>query len=350
MRYLPLLSLLGLFCSTGVNAEMPIYAAYVSDELAHDCQQQAANECQLNSFDGDELTVLVESLPSSMLIEDALSLSEYEVLIGNALININEHSQQGELVLEITTIWRQVPIDDIVIRRTIALGDIEQAATAMLDEWAQHIQTNMVLEADKIYQVLGASNYGADLTVPKTIGDFVKLQSAVYRDPLLGSITRYSHPRFDSAVVDISVYPFSPFVELPSHNDDTNALDAYAQPILPANIRQSKLPLEREMENEIAQIRESIAQANIEDFTISSVYPATITVNGERLSGLRLEVLLHTKTDPQYSTQYIFQQNDKVIKLTGNLPEFMMSELVTESLPKIKVPGESSFMRALRQG
>ncbi|MFT6269400.1 MAG: hypothetical protein ACJAVV_002226 [Alphaproteobacteria bacterium] len=330
-----------MLCSTSVNAEMPIYAAYASDELVQECENLEQSQCQLNAFDGETLTALLASLPSGMMIEDALSVSEYEVLIGNAIININEQNQHAELVLEITTSWRQVPIDDFILRQRTSLADIDQTASAMLSDWAQHIETNLVLEADKIYQVLGASDYVTELSVPQNIGDFIRMQSAVYRDPLLGSITRYSHPRFDSAVVDISVYPFSPFL--------TPSSDALT--LVSGNLAANNgLLLQLEMENEITQIKQLIANANIQDFTISSINPATITVNGVLLEGLRLEVLLYTNTDPEYSTQYIFQQNDKIIKLTGNLPEFMMNELVSESLPKIKVPGESSFMRTLRQG
>ena len=339
MRYLPIISFLGLFCSSTVHAEMPIYAAYVSDEIHHTCQQKALAACQLNAFTGESLTAVVASLDSSLMIEDALSLSEYEVLIGNAVINIDEKTQEGELVFEITTVWRQVPIDDLTLRQITPLSNVEQTARNLLSQWSRHIQRNKVLEATKIYQVLGASDYSTELSVPRTIGDFRQQQSAVYRDPLLGSVTRYSHPRFDSAIVDISVYPFSPFAGKSTHeNASTNVV----------NDKQSRL--HAEMENELAQIRQSIASAKIQDYSISSIHPAAITVNGSVLNGLRLEVLLHTQTDPQYSTQYIFEQNDKVIKLTGNLPEFMMEKIVTESLPQIKVPTESLFMRTLRQG
>jgi hypothetical protein len=339
VRYLPIISLLGLLCSLSVNAEMPIYAAYASDELVQECEELEPFQCQLNAFDSKTLTSLAASLKSSMMIEDALS--EYEVLIGNAIINIDEQNQQAEVVLEITTNWRQVPIDDFILRQRTSLVGIKQTASTMLSLWAQHIETNLVLEADKIYQVLGASDYVTQLSVPQNIGDFIRIKSAVYRDPLLGSITRYSHPRFDSAVVDISVYPFSPFLTPPS-----------GQLILASgnSLTNNSSLLQLEMENEVKQIKQLIANANIQDFTISSISPTTVTVNGFLLEGLRLEVLLYANSDPEYSTQYIFQQNDKVIKLTGNLPAFMMSELVSESLPKIKVPGESSFMRALRQG
>lgn len=337
MRYLYIIPLLGLALNTLVKADMPIYAAYVSDELLAQCE---LSECQLNTFDGEALTSIVASLPNSMIIEDALSVSEYEVLIGNAVVNIDHQSKQAELVLEITTSWRQVPIDDLVLRQTTKLKDTQQTAKILLEKWAQHIENNLVLEADKIYKTLGASDYAKELEVPENIGDFQRMQSAVYRDPLLGSITRYTHPRFDTAVVDISVYPYSPFSKAIAKIETTQS--TYQADDRPW--------LQLEMENEISQIKALIAQANIQDFTISSIESAVIVIDDQLFEGLRLEVLLHTQTDPVYSTQYVFQKNDKIIKLTGNLPEYMMSELVTESMPKIKVPNESPFMRTLRQG
>lgn len=318
--------------SAYAKSEIPIYAAYVSDELASECQDSKRAKCQLNTFDGDALSSLASALPSSLLIEDALSVSEYEVLIGNGIVNIDQDTQKGELVLEITTSWRQVPIDDFNLRLPTSLKHADETAKTILSQWAEHIEKNYILEAEKIYQVLGASDYDSELQVPDSIGDFVKLQSAIYRDPLLGSITRYTHPRFDTAVVDISVYPFSPFL--------TSKL---------ADV-ESDSPLQLEMANELNQIKQLITQANINDFKISSISEAVINVNNVKIEGLRLEVLMHSDTDPIYSTQYLFQQNDKIIKLTGNLPEFMMNALVTESLPKIKVPSESSFMRSLRAG
>jgi hypothetical protein len=336
VRYINIIPLLALVTSTIVRAEMPIYAAYVSDDLAAHCE---INNCQLNTLDAQNLSSIVASLPSSLMIEDALSVSEYEVLIGNALVNINPKSLEAELVLEITTSWRKVPIDDLVLRQKTSIENTKESAKIMLAQWAQHIEQNLILEADKIYQTLGASDYSTELQVPENIGDFTRLESAVYRDPLLGSITRYTHPRFDTAVVDISVYPYSPFLK-----------SATTQKTQQDYVRSGSDWLQLEMENEITQIKELIEQANIEDYSISSVQAAEIIVDGKPLEGFRLEVLLHTQTDPVYSTQYVFQQNDKIIKLTGNLPEFLMSALVAESMSQIKVPNESSFMRSLRQG
>lgn len=340
MRYLTFICLLSLALNSLADTEMPIYAAYVSDELREQCEKSEKSECQLNAFDGEALSSFVASLRDSEIIKDALSVSEYEVLIGNAIVNIDHANQEAELVLEITISWRQVPIDDLVLRQTTSLGSTSEAAKNLLSQWALHVEENSILEADKIYQTLGASDYASQLQVPESIGDFKRTQSAVYRDPLLGSITRYSHPRFDTAVVDISVYPYSAL--LSAANTDNSAL---------LNPSPNDSPwLKWEMENEIVQIKQLIAQAHIEDFTISNIESTLIDINGQTLKGLRLEVLLHSQTDPVYSTQYVFQQKDKIIKVTGNLPEYMMSALINESMPKIVVPSESSFMRALRQG
>jgi hypothetical protein len=338
VRYFSIFPVLGLciliVCSTYAKAQSPFYAAYVSDELTDSCKNLSKSKCVLNIYDSETLGLLITELPASLMIVDSLGLSEYEVLIASALIRADEKTQQAELVLEITTNWRQVPIDDFNVRKVVSMNNTDEIAKEILSEWAHHIETQSILEATQIYQVLGASNYAKELLVPSTIGDFVRSRSAIYRDPLLGSITRYSHPQFSTAVVDIAVYPLSPFLE--------------TRPSQARGLARNSLQLV--MENEISQIKGLFAQANIEDYTISSIRPARINAHGSAIEGLCLEILLDTEGEPTYSTQYVFQQKDKIIKLSGNLPDFMMRELVNESLPNINVPSESSFMQSMRQG
>lgn len=319
-----------VFFSQPVLAELPIYAAYVSEQVQQQCK---SSQCTLGPLDGEKLTALAAQLSDADLLAESLALSDYEVLIGNALVNINENNT-AELVLEITTSWRQIPIDDIELKAHINIDDIDASAQIMMQKWTKHLELNQVLEADRIYQRLEASNYKKGLNVPAYIGEFVLQGSAVYRDPLLGSITRYVHPEFIDAVVDISVYPFSPLT------NGSAGSPSYLQTDY----------LQTEMNNELRQIRQLITQANIQDFSISDIQAAEVHINGKVIQGLRIEVLLNIDSDPVYSTQYVFKQNDKIIKLSGNLPQFMMSVLVSESLPKIKVPAESTFMKSLRQG
>jgi hypothetical protein len=343
------LGLVSLLFSSNSFAELPIYAAYVSDQIESRCAQTT---CQLNPLDGEQLTAIGKQLKSAVELAEALSTSEYEVLIGNALVDVHidntSNVKTAELVLEITTSWRQVPIDDIELNAKIDINELEASTSVMLQKWVEHLEENKVLEADRIYETLNASNYNKELAVPDAIGDFVLQASAVYRDPLMGSITRYVHPDFTDAVVDISVYPFSPFKQVATDVTDLASNTAQSKFSDVSNANRDYLALE--MKDEVSQIKQLIAQANIQDYSISDVQAAEVVVAGKAIQGFRLEVLLNTESDPVYSTQYVFKQNDKVIKLTGNLPQFMMSALVSESLPQIRVPAESSFMRSLRQG
>lgn len=343
------LGLVSLLFSSNSFAELPIYAAYVSDKIESRCAQTT---CQINPLDGEQLTAIGEQLKSAIELAEALSTSEYEVLIGNALVDVQTNNtsnvKSAELVLEITTSWRQVPIDNIELNAKIDINELEASTSVMLQKWVDHLEANKVLEADRIYETLNASNYNKELAVPDAIGDFVLQTSAVYRDPLMGSITRYVHPDFADAVVDISVYPFSPFKHVAA--DDSRLASTIGQSKFSDASENSGAYLALEMNDEVSQIKQLIAQANIQDYSISDVQAAEVVVAGKAIQGFRLEVLLNTESDPVYSTQYVFKQNDKIIKLTGNLPQFMMSALVSESLPQIRVPAESSFMRSLRQG
>ena len=313
-----------------IPAQSPIYDAYISHTLAQQCKQ---SHCALDLFDGEKLNTLATQMNEADLLFQALASSEYEVLIGNALINVNSHNNT-QLVFEITTTWRSVPIDEFTMS-TLSLTDAhELGALTILNAWLAHVQTNNVLEASTIYKTLQASNYLQDLIVPARIGAFIKQTSAIYRDPMQGSITRYIHPDFDDAIVDISVYPVNPFIH--NHKEFTeNAVEVV---------------LNNELNNEVNQVKTLIASANIQDYRLSDVQAAYIDIAGQLQHGYTLEVQLNSQTVPVYSTQYVFLQHDKIIKLSGNVPQSLMQKLVGVSLANISVPTESTFMKKIRQG
>ncbi len=308
-------------------ANMPFFAAHVSDELSEQCK---SGSCNLHVLDGNALTDVASTLSDSIELEEALNLSEYEVLIGNAAV-YDEDSKTLNGVFEITTTWRNVPIDDITINIDLHSKDMHQAAFDALSQWQEHVKNLHVLEAPRIYEVLNASNYFSDLSVPAHIGEFTKSAFDIYRDPMLGSITRYIHPEYNDAIVDVSVYPLSPFqVDAESKSDAQR--------------------LNHELISEAQQIQHTIEAANISDFSVSNIEPYVVKVAGKPIHGYRLAVMLNSNTVPVYSTHYVFLQNDKVIKLNGNVPSSMMAKLVAESLPHISVPSESVFMKHMRQG
>ena len=313
------------------TSSLPIYAAYVSNSLKQKCVEHNSAEpsnCHLNILDAYALSDLASSIPKAQELIEGLGLSDYEVLIGNAQFTNNEG--QTELVLEISTVWRSVPLDEKTFTGIID-NNTDETARALLSDWVEYLAKNEVLDARKIHAVLQASNYEQDLITPAKIGDFIKTDTAIYRDPLAGSVTRYTHPNFGDAILDVSVYPISPF------------------PLANGKITQTN-NLANELKNESEQIKARLLSAHISDYLISDVTPTTLSYSDKNISGHQLEVTFNSHTVPVYSTQYIFMQNDKIIKLSGNVPEFMMHQLVQESLPYIVVPRESVFMQRMRQG
>jgi hypothetical protein len=319
-----LISCFFLLCHFDALAERerawPIFAAQISDSVLEYCQIE---RCDLNLIDKALLEQLFEVHPNKEDVFDSLTLSEYELLVSSA-VKINKAASQT-LVLEMTTSWRGVPIDDFNVETTIDSSLTETAAT-VINRWVNRAQSEDVFDAKRIYDMVGASDYSQHLQLPEKIGEFVLIETALYHDPMLGSISRYKHPKFADAVVDVSVYPISPFVHPKS----------------------KFAPLQSEMEIEKSHISTLIEQAKLDDYYISDIQSARFTSALGNVDGLSLEVALQTKIDPVYSTQFLFTQNDKFIKLTGNVPKHMMLALVQESIGQIRVPHESSFMQSMR--
>jgi len=313
-------------CFAQEETSWPVYAAQLSDKVLGHCTMQA---CDINVLDANALTQLLNEHPLTYDVYEALTLSEYELLVSSAVIKENRSDtvSQDTLVLEMSTSWRGIIVDDYNVETQID-ASMADTARALIDAWVSHVKHNDVFSAERIYKTIGASDYQTQMQLPEKIGDFVRSQTALYHDPLHGSITRYLHPEFTDAVVDVSIYPVSPFTH---HNQDfTKNLSA-------------------EMQIERSQIEALIKKAQIQDYQISEIQTTELQSYKGATSGVAMEVALETQTDPIYSTQVIFTQNDKFIKLTGNVPKSMMLALVNESVSKIKVPQESVFMQSMRQ-
>lgn len=303
------------------SSPWPVFAAHLSDEAQQQCQIM---QCESNVLDNKTLEGLLQNHPLSLEILNALTLSEYELLVSSA--KITSTGNLPFLMLEMTTSWRGIPVDDFSVSAAINESMLS-TAEQQIDAWVERVQSDEVFSAQRIYQMIGASDYHQHLQLPEKIGDFIFTETALYHDPMQGSISRYVHPMFDDAIVDVSVYPVSPFI----HRD--------------AN----KEPLLDEMEMEKSHIQQLIAQAQLEDYKISDIQSAEFTSTLGQMKGLSIEVALQTQIDPIYSTQFLFTKNDKFIKVTGNLPKQMMLALVQESIGQISVPQESQFMQSMRK-
>jgi hypothetical protein len=303
------------------GSQWPVFAAQLSENVIELCHTQ---HCELNVFSADDLSSFLSQHPLNREVLEALSLSEYELLISSAVTSPD--ADHASLVMEMTTSWRGVPIDDFNVESPID-QNISVTGSSMINAWVERVQNEAVFDATRIYNIIGASDYLQQMQLPEKIGEFVFMETALYHDPMQGSISRYVHPQFSDAVIDISVYPVSPFVHKP---DEKEALTS-------------------EMEIEKSHIQALIKQAQLDDYQISEITSTEFVSALGGLKGLSIEVALQTKIDPVYSTQFLFTQNDKFIKLTGNVPKHMMLALVEQSISQIKVPGESQFMQAMRQ-
>ncbi|MFC3122167.1 hypothetical protein [Agaribacter flavus] len=325
------LTSIGLACSiayanASTKQDMPFYAASLSTEAKEYCQ---STQCNTHNFDKQALRQLIESNEYADDVREALALSEYEVLVGDTLIDVDG---SPALLMEITTNWRGVPIDDLNITQNISLPltteKLNNAASKLLDTWVSHIRRAEVLDAERIYQTLGASNYQQELSIPAQIGDFALQQQALYRDPMQGSIARYEHPEYIDAIVDISVYPVSPF--------------AYSKEMKDADL------LAAELNSEHMQVQALVERAGINEYSISEIKPLTIKKNSKVLEGYAFQVELKNGLEPVYTTNYLFKKGDKFVKLSGNFPDMVMLPIVEQSIAKIEVPPESAFMRSMR--
>ena len=121
------------------QGELPIYAAYLSDDLLKKCETKA---CQINVYDNQALQQIGSELAGAIDLSNALAMSEYEVLIGTAIIDLDTNPQ---MVFEITTTWREIPLNDMVINKTtghdtLALASDNTAiASSILGEWLKYI-------------------------------------------------------------------------------------------------------------------------------------------------------------------------------------------------------------------
>ncbi len=320
---------LALFSQVSVannQNDLPFYAASLSENVSTYCE---TTQCKTHTLDKNALRQFIRANEYADDVKEALSLSEYEVLVGDAII---DSSTSPTLVMEITTSWRGIPIDDMNVTQAIGLPvtqeNIDNAANLMLEQWVNHIRNAEILDAERIYETVGASDYHQEMTIPSTIGDFSLQQQALYRDPMQGSIARYEHPEYADAVVDITVYPVSPFAYT-NTMDDADLLAA-------------------ELSSEQLQVQALVEQAGINEYSISDVKPLKIEQHDQVLEGYAFEVKLNTGIEPVYTTNYLFKKGDKFVKLSGNFPGMVMLPIVEQSIAKIEVPPESKFMRSMR--
>lgn len=312
------------------DPNISIFAAHVTDELQASCRTNVAISCKLNVLSQADLLASLYQADSSEKVISSLHDSEYELLIGSAMITDNANDEATrELHLEVSAQWRGISLNDAPL--SIALDNdianisehITSASKQLLSQWIVLAAKRQLFSAKYLYQFLGASDYVNELKVPDKIGDFNLSRQHLFNDPMKGMLTRYIHKDFALAVFDVYVYPLK----------TSHSLEIQSQ---------------RELLLEQQDIRALSKALGKDALTMSDIYEL------ERVAGLQdrrvfaFEAKLQTDSDPLFATQYVYTENDKIVKFSINAPARITNNLIAEAINAIAVPSESALMKQAR--
>ena len=149
------------------------------------------------------------------------------------------------------------------------------------------------------------------------------IRDRLYADPFSGAITRYTHPAYEDALIDVTVYPFLEQLTL-----DENEL------------------LPKQLEEDLKRAK---SNAQIQKLTLSQVKPAARYEVNNQIFGWRLGLSATSETSPSiYATTYVFRRQDKIIKVSTTFPPDYSDNIVDKLIVKIEVPEESKMMKNVR--
>lgn len=332
-----------------VNAPVAVYSTYLSDKASEQCAALQNDNAPCRDDVIDAKTFL-QALQDKQYFKEAVASApdyDYEVLIANQAATIETGNTIQHLLnsatfgaydlprsthyfTEVTVQWRGMEIHSQLFTLTQSTENSDapiQLATQMLDNWWQHAQSDQVFTARYLFNALQASDYVNNMDLPATIDEFVRTDTQLYPDPFRGVISRYVHPDYDGALIDISVYPI------------TQALSMGTEALLHGE-------LEKDLED-----ANHIAQARSMNLIIDKpTQPFSVNSDGTTYSGYVLSMHAESDTmEPLFASTYVFRQNDKFIKFSTTFPTRVSDTLVSAAIPHVKVPEESVLMAALRQ-
>lgn len=331
---------------TQVNAVRPaldFFSSYMSEAGSNQCLSKNSNSpCVEDAIPAE---AFFNALKQSQRFVDVLPSSnqhDYQVLIANEAAQVARTSWQkfqGSVLgdqryradtttyfTEISLQWRGLEIHSEMFELDVPTQtdpDNAKLASQVVEQWADSSESQGIFTPSYLFAALKASDYQRDLKIPANIGEFENTDTELYPDPFKGVISRYIHPIYENAVMDITVYPILQDINTP-------------------------LPdlLNFEMQNELHQAQ-MVAEARQTPLVVD-VPPSPFESAGN--SGYRL-ALSATGTDgePMFATSYVFKMEDKIVKFSGTFPPRIADDLVSRTLPLMNVPGESVLMAELRQ-
>jgi len=310
-----------------MNVTLALFSTYPSELLAVTCDKEVAEKACI------EDRIPPDAFAASLAAQDWFAHftpfeegADYELLIAN-LASPPITSDKGNFeqhFTEMTLHWRGIEIDSHVIpnQTLVSLADIEKARTQLSLWYADAIDRN-VFSAEFLYHVLHASDYANKLSVPETLGEFNRLDTQLYADPFKGSITRYTHPYYEDALVDVTVYPI-----LAKLDDNTDS------------VLQQQLLADWNKADQVARSR---------NLTLTQPSPVSVFSVDSNTTGWRLGLKAESVSDAAiFATTYVFKRSDKIIKVATTFPTDFSDELANELITRISVPDESELMQQVR--
>ncbi|MFQ3250879.1 MAG: hypothetical protein ACI9O6_002719 [Glaciecola sp.] len=316
--------------NSDLNPKINIYAAHVTENLEASCQSESVSFCSMNVVTQSELLKSLLNNDITGQISQSIENSDYEVLIGSAVVTKKENSELLQtLVFEISSIWRGITLDDAQLSIAMEKADksekelIAQASQHLMHQWIEQANAKEIFGADYLYRFLGASDYKNELKVPAQIGDFALNRQHLYNDPMKGMLSRYIHKDFELAVFDVYVYPLK-------SNDSLEV--------------QTKNELLSEQED-IRLLSKALGKDSLK---MTEVYELNDLEGAKDTRVFAFEASLQTSSEPLFATQYAFVKNDKIVKFSINAPARITNGLITQAIKAIQVPAESSLMKQVR--
>lgn len=312
------------------NIDLSIFSTYPSELAVSRCEEAVASDiCKEDTIPPDVFAAQLSETSWFSRVAPFSEGQDYELLVahlsGPQALPTQQQEQQEQHFAEITLLWRGMEIDSTIIEETFAPTlNNDTKALSVLTRWYQYSQQHALFSASFLYTSLNASNYLDELVIPTTLGDFSRLDTQLYPDPFKGVITRYTHPTFEDALVDVTVYPILGQV----HSDNEKVLV-------------------EQLESDWVKAE---AVAEHQALTLSKETPATRYSKDNDHSVWRLGIKAESPTqDTIYATTYVFQRQDKIVKIATTFPTTMSDPIADALIAQISVPKESSLMAEVRE-
>lgn len=315
--------------SQPIDISISAFSTFMSEAGKRACQSLNKREpCIEDAITPEQFFSRLQAHPYFTEVMASATGTDYQLLIANHASAMPPPSSSPSLpiwvVTEFSLLWRGLEIHSTRIAQQVSVDKTAtDIADSLFQEWWQRVSTEGIFTLEYLYRAVGASDYMTQLRLPMSVGEFALTQTELSPDPFNGVLSRYRHPQFDDAFLDVSVFPIQEDMSMKKEN------------IL-------RLVLEEE-----AQSAEQVAQ--VQGLSLVAEQPIKgLLISGElvMVQSLRAD---NEFEEPLFATSFAFIQQDKVVKISTNFPLNTSTPLVKGMVPAIKVPKESRLMKAIRQ-